>query len=252
MADKIELSLVIPVYNEEESLIFLQDEIAKAMKPLSLKYEVIYVDDGSTDSSLDILRKLSRRYANVKVISFMENCGQSAAFYAGFRHARGGWIATLDADLQNPPSEIIKLLEFKNEADFITGIRTRRKDSFLRKASSKIARVSRYFILGDTTRDIGCSLRIFKKKVIESIPFFRNFHRFFTLLAKDAGFKIKEVEVMHMSRRRGKSKYGTLKRAIEGVFDLFGVFWLRKRPIFYVKKDIDATHNGNAYFRDDL
>ena len=123
MADKTELSLVIPVYNEEESLVFLQDEIVKAMEPLSLEYEVIYVDDGSTDSSSGILKKIRRIYANVKVISFMENRGQSVAFYAGFRQARGEWIATLDADLQNPPSEIPKLLKFKNEADFITGVR---------------------------------------------------------------------------------------------------------------------------------
>jgi len=241
MAD-VDISLVIPVYNEEDSLTLLQDEIIKAMKPLSLKYEVIYVDDGSTDSSLGVLKQLSRKYITTKVISFMKNRGQSVAFYAGFRQACGEWIATLDADLQNPPSEIIKLLEFKNEADFITGIRAKRKDSFLKKDSSKIARVSRYLILGDTTRDIGCSLRLFKKKVIESIPFFRNFHRFFTLLVKDAGFKIKEVEVMHMARCAGRSKYGTLKRASEGLFDLFGVFWLRKRSVFYVKKDTDAIY----------
>ena len=240
MADKTELSLVIPVYNEEESLVFLQDEIVKAMEPLSLEYEVIYVDDGSTDSSSGILKKIRRIYANVKVISFMENRGQSVAFYAGFRQARGEWIATLDADLQNPPSEIPKLLKFKNEADFITGVRKNREDSLIRKASSRIARSFRHIVLGDITIDVGCSLRVFKKKVVENIPLFRNFHRFFTLLVKDAGFKIKEVEVMHMARRRGKSKYGTLKRAIEGLFDLFGVFWLRKRSIFYVKKDIDA------------
>ena len=235
----IDISLVIPVYNEEESLGLLQDEIIKTMDSLSLRYEVIYVDDGSTDSSLNILKSLKRKYSNVKIIAFMENRGQSIAFYAGFRQARGEWIATLDADLQNPPSEIPKLLKFKNEADFITGIRKKRKDSFIRKVSSKIARGFRYIVLGDTTSDIGCSLRVFKKKVIDNTPFFRNFHRFFTLLAKDAGFKIKEVEVIHMPRHSGKSKYSTFKRAFEGLFDLFGVFWLRKRLISYVKKDID-------------
>lgn len=242
MADRIDISLVIPVYDEEDSLMLLQNEIAKAMEPLSLKYEVIYVDDGSTDSSLDILKRMSNEYPNVKVISFMENRGQSVAFYAGFRQAKGEWIATLDADLQNPPSEIAKLLRFRNEADFITGVRKRRKDSLVRRVSSKIAKAFRYAILGDTTKDTGCSLRLFKRKIVESIPFFKNFHRFFTLLVRDAGFEVREVEVAHSPRRAGKSKYGVLKRAFEGLFDLFGVFWLRKRPVFYIKRDTDTAH----------
>ncbi len=237
MAD-IDISLVIPVYNEEDSLALLQNEITRVMKKLSLKYEVIYVDDGSTDSSLNVLKKISKEYPDVRIISFMKNYGQSVAFYSGFRQSRGKWIATLDADMQNPPSEIVKLLEFRDDADFITGVRKKRKDGFVRKLSSKIARASRYIVLGDITQDVGCSLRLFKRKIIESISFFKNFHRFFTLLVRDAGFKVKEVEVAHMPRYAGKSKYTTFKRAIEGLFDLFGVFWLRKRPIFYVKKEI--------------
>ncbi|MCD6093576.1 MAG: glycosyltransferase family 2 protein [Candidatus Omnitrophica bacterium] len=227
------ISVIIPVFNEQESLKILQKKLHKVMARICSEYEIIYVDDGSTDYSLKVLKEIKRDYPLIKVISFKKNQGQSTALFAGFKEAKGDWIITLDADLQNPPEEISKFLEFKDDFDFITGIRTERKDSFLKKISSGIARFFRQVILKDITKDTGCSLRMFKKEVIEHFPAFRNSHRFFPFLARSMGFKVKEIPVQHNPRKFGKSKYGILKRGKEGIFDLWGVSWLKRRLIKY-------------------
>ncbi|MDD5195471.1 MAG: glycosyltransferase family 2 protein [Candidatus Omnitrophica bacterium] len=234
----MDYSIVIPVYNEEESLIPLQEKINAAMEPISSDYEIIYVDDGSMDASGEVLRKLAAEYPEIKIVSFKKNRGQSAALAAGFRASAGAWIITLDADLQNPPQEISKLLPFKETYDFITGVRIKRQDGISRKLSSNIARSARWLILKDTTMDTGCSLRMFKREVIGRLPVFKNFHRFFAYLVKSLGFRIKEVNVQHEKRAFGVSKYGNLKRAWEGIFDLCGVFWLGRRLLEYeIKRD---------------
>jgi glycosyltransferase involved in cell wall biosynthesis len=232
----MELSVVIALFNEEEALPHLQERLHKVCERISQEYEIIYVDDGSTDSSLEILKKFKKNYPSLRIISFKKNQGQSAGLFAGFKAARGDWIITLDADLQNPPEEIYKLLIFKDSFDFITGVREKRKDSVLKKVSSQIARFFRWIILKDITKDTGCSLRMFKREIIDCLPYFKNFHRFFTFLVREKGFKIKEVPVKHNPRQFGKSKYGILKRAKEGIFDLIGVFWLKKRLISYKVK----------------
>ena len=229
-------SLVIPIFNEEDVINVFHQRLENVLKAQDRDYEIIYVDDASTDASLDILKDLSKQGLQVRIISFKENRGQSTALFAGFRLASGEWIITLDADLQNPPEEIPKLLEFKNDFDFITGVRERRKDSILRKTSSSIAKTFRFVILGDRTQDTGCALRIFKREVVSQIPFFRNFHRFFTFLVRKRGFKVKEVSIRHEERKFGKSKYKTFNRACEGIFDLIGVFWLKRRMINYEVK----------------
>jgi len=229
----MEFSVVVPLYNEENSLQALNGKICKVMEALAEEYEIIYVDDGSCDSSLDILKELKLSFPQLKIISFKENQGQSVALFAGFIEARGRWIVTLDADLQNPPEEIIKLLKYRKDFDFITGIRKRRKDVFLRRISSLIAKFFRWVVLGDRTKDVGCSLRLFRRQIIDFLPFFRNFHRFLPFLVRLSGFKVKEVEVLHQPRRFGKSKYGVWRRAKEGLFDLVGLFWLKRRIIKY-------------------
>jgi glycosyltransferase involved in cell wall biosynthesis len=227
----MELSVVIPLFNEEENLLLLQEKLHSVCEKITGSYEIIYVDDGSIDSSPDVLRRLQKTYPAVRSISFQENQGQSAGLLAGFKASRGEWIITLDADLQNPPEEILKLWEFKDRFDFITGIREKRRDSFLRKISSRIAKFFRWITLGDTTQDVGCSLRLFRREIAGSLPYFKNFHRFFTFLAREAGFSIQEVPLQHSERKFGNSKYTTWKRAREGVFDLIGVFWLKRRII---------------------
>lgn len=228
-----EYSVIIPVFDEEESLPLLQERVSSAMKGCGQEYEIIYIDDSSRDSSLNILKGLKEKDPRVKAYSFENHLGQSSALCAGIRLAKGNWIITLDADLQNPPEEIAKLLVFKDKYDFITGIRKKREDSLMRIISSRTAWFFRRAVLKDSTKDVGCSLRCFKKEVGEAFPFFRNFHRFFPYLAGKLGFRIKEVQVKHSPRKFGKSKYGTLNRLKQGVFDLIGVFWLSKRILKY-------------------
>ncbi len=228
-----EYSVIIPVLDEEESLPVLQEKISSVMKECGSEYEIIYIDDFSRDNSLNILKSIKEKDPRVKAYSFENHRGQSAALCAGVRLAKGNWIITLDADLQNPPEEITKLLVYKNEYDFITGIRERRQDSFIRIVSSRTAWFFRRAVLKDYTKDVGCSLRCFRKEVGEAFPFFRNFHRFFPYLAGRLGFRIKEVQVKHFPRKFGRSKYGTLNRLGQGLFDLIGVFWLSKRIFEY-------------------
>lgn len=229
----MQFSAVIPVYNEEESLRPLQERLSRVMESATPQYEIIYVDDGSIDSSLEVLKDLARNHPAVKIISLKENRGQSTALYVGLKSSQGAWIVTLDADGQNPPEEIVRLLEFRKDFDFITGIRHKRIDGFMKKKASTIARFFRWLILADITKDTGCSLRMFKREIVESLHFFNNFHRFFTFLARMQGFSVKEVRVTHYKRMFGRSKYGICKRLREGLFDLWGVFWLKKRLIRY-------------------
>ena len=232
----MEFSIVIPVFNEAESLLSLQKELQEVMQRMHCEYEIIYVDDASCDSSLEVLKAIAEKHEPIRIISFSQNRGQSAALAAGFRVSRGEWIITLDADGQNPPSEIVKLTEFKDKFDFITGIRKDRQDSFNRKAASSIAKFFRRLILGDISEDIGCSLRLFKKEILDSLSLFDHFHRFFNLLVSSKGFSIKEVTVEHRRRLFGVSKYSITKRMLSGIFDLWGVAWFKKRLINYEVK----------------
>lgn len=229
----IEFSVVLPVFNEQENLKQLQDRISKVMGIISCEYEIIYVDDSSNDSSLEILKELKECYPKTKVISFEKRRGQSAALFAGFMESRGEWIITLDADLQNPPEEIFKLLKFKDRFDFMIGIRIDRKDDILKKISSSVARFFRWLVLKDVTIDSGCALRLFRRDIIRILPPIKNFHYFVPYLAKEEGFLVKQVEVGHSPRKFGKSKYGVLKRMLQGVCDIAWIWWLKKRRLNY-------------------
>ncbi|MCX5666701.1 MAG: glycosyltransferase family 2 protein [Candidatus Omnitrophica bacterium] len=223
MPQQIEYSVVIPLYNEEESLPVLQEELHAAMESLGRGYEIIYVNDGSADSSLEALSALKERYPKIRIISLLKNKGQCKALAAGFRASLGEWIITMDADLQNPPSEICKLLEFKDEYDLIIGRRKIRKDSYSKIAASRLAWFIRLLVLRDTCKDAGAALRIYRRSMIGRIPLFRRFYYYFPYLARTRGFKVKEIDVEHRHRRFGRSKYGNLKRAAEGVVDLWKV-----------------------------
>ena len=212
-------------------MVELQQRIANVMYSKSGAYEVIYVDDASTDRSLETLQKLKKDYLNLRVYSFAEHKGQSAAFYAGFEKAKGEWIITLDSDLQNPPEEIDKLLALRGSYDFIVGIRKNRSDSRRRIVSSKIARFFRRVVLGDVVEDTGCSLKCFRRCILEDFVFFDHFHRFMPYMAYKLGYSVGEVEVKHLPRRRGKSKYNIGNRIFAGIFDLFGVLWLSRRVL---------------------
>jgi glycosyltransferase involved in cell wall biosynthesis len=229
----MQYSVVIPVFNEEESLDELQRRIHQVMKGITSEHEIIYVNDGSFDKSLEVLNRLQNEFREIRIIPLAKRRGQSYCLARGFHASRGEWIITLDGDLQNPPEEIPTLTQYVNQYDFITGVRKIRNDIWSKRVASQVARLFRLIVLGDHSRDTGCSLKVFKKNMLQKIPLFKNFHRFFPFLAISGGCTIKEVMIQHDQRKYGKSKYGNIKRAFDGVIDLLGVLWLRKRMISY-------------------
>ena len=224
----IAYSVIIPVFNEAESLSHLQERLHRVMESQSHKYEIIYVDDASQDRSAEVLKGLESCYRRIRFITHGERKGKSASLTTGFKAAKGKWVVTLDADLQNPPEEITKLLQFKDEFDFITGVRKNRKDSLAKRIPSSLARLSRRIVLGDFTRDAGCGLQLFHREKLGFFPYFRNFFLFHIFLAKVKGFSVKEVEIEHERRKFGRSKYGTFERMLKGITDLRTAFKIKK------------------------
>lgn len=225
----LDLSLVIPVYNEAENVAPLYEEIVAALSARSLQYEIIFVDDGSSDGSFEALRDLAQQDARVSVIRFRRNFGQTAAFAAGFHHARGKVVVTMDADRQNDPGDIPALLDKLEEGyDVVNGWRVNRKDAFLlrklpsRLANSLIARAS-----GVRLRDRGCSLRAFRAPVLRELHLYGEMHRFIPEMVSFAGFSMAEVPVSHRARVAGASKYG-LSRTFRVILDLITVLFLRR------------------------
>jgi len=233
--NKIELSIVIPVLNEEENLKELHSRLTDSLSKLGLRYEIIIVDDGSTDGSLEVLREIVLLDKALKVISFRRNFGQTAAMSAGFDHARGDIIITMDADLQNDPADIPRLYEKLNEGyDVVSGWRRKRKDAFiLRRLPSIIANRLIVLMTGVKLHDFGCSLKAYRREVAKHIRLYGEMHRFIPALAHWIGAKITEIEVQHHPRVRGKSKYG-ISRTIRVILDLLTVKFLLRfstRPI---------------------
>jgi len=226
-----EISLVIPVYNEEENLPVLAAEIRAALEPLGLAWEVIYVDDGSTDGSPQVLAGLAREDPRTRVVRQRRNSGQSAAFDAGFRHARGGIVVTLDADLQNDPADIPRLLERLDGFDVVNGVRARRQDNWVRRVSSKLANGVRNRVTRESVTDVGCTLRAVRTEYLRRIPVFNGMHRFLPTLLRMEGARVTEVPVNHRPRLHGQPKYGIHNRLWRGIADLYGVRWLQTRWI---------------------
>ena len=226
-----EISLVIPVYNEEENLPVLAAEIRSALEPLGLAYEVIYVDDGSSDGSPRVLAGLAREDPRTRIVRQRRNSGQSAAFDAGFRHARGGIVVTLDADLQNDPADIPRLLERMDGFDVVNGIRARRQDDWLRRISSRIANRVRNRVTRESVTDVGCTLRAMRSEYLRHIPLFDGMHRFLPTLLRMEGARVTEVSVNHRPRLHGQPKYGIHNRLWRSLVDLCGVRWLQTRRV---------------------
>ncbi len=232
-----ELSLVIPVYNEEENLPLLFDAIQNAVTPLSIPWEVIFVDDGSGDDSLKTLKTLAAQdRAHVRVISFRRNFGQTAAIAAGIDHARGEIIVLLDADMQNDPADIPMLLEKLEEGyDVVSGWRKDRKDNALtRTLPSHMANALISWVTGVHLHDYGCTLKAYRREVITSFRLYGEMHRFIPVYAHAVGAKIVEVPVRHHPRKYGKAKYG-LERTLKVLLDLFTVKFLLSysaKPIY--------------------
>ena len=239
------ISVVIPIKDERENIPLLASQLLKFFegRPESViaSFELVFVDDGSTDGSEAVLDELVQQTEAVRVIHLDDNHGQTAAFDAGFRQAKGELIATLDGDLQYDPTDFAKLLPLMHQFDLVCGRRAARHDNLVRRWSSKIANQVRNWVVHDGMADTGCSLKIFRRAVIERMPLFKNMHRFFPALAQMYGFTVAEVPVQHFPRTHGQSKYGVGNRLFVGLYDLFAVRWMQKRCLNYTMQESERS-----------
>lgn len=228
MSSAIELSIVIPACNEADNVAPLHAELSRALAALRKSYEVIFIDDGSTDATFERLAALAASDARVRVIRFRKNFGQTAALRAGFEHARGGIIVAMDADLQNDPSDIGVLLQkLAQGLDVVSGWRKERRDPLSKKIISAGANVLRKLILRDAIHDSGCTLKAYRREAVEHLPLYGEMHRFLPALAEARGFRIGEVIVHHRERRFGTTKY-RFSRVIKGFMDMLVIkFWMQ-------------------------
>jgi glycosyltransferase involved in cell wall biosynthesis len=221
------LSIVIPLYNEEENVHILYEKLKASLDLLKMEYEILFVDDGSTDRTLSILEEIQAKDKSVVVLSLRRNFGQTAAFAAGFDFARGDVIVTMDGDLQNDPADIPKLLDLIKDHDLVSGWRKKRKDPFFtRRLPSIIANWLISNVTGVKLHDYGCSLKAYRRDVIKNLKLYGEMHRFIPAIASWYGVRVAEVETVHYPRLRGKSKYG-ISRTIKVVLDLITVKFLQ-------------------------
>ena len=227
-------SIVIPVYNEAENIEPMMREIQAAFQGRSEPYEVIFVDDASTDDSPAVLRRLTSETGGiVRSLRHRRNFGQSAAVASGFRAARGEWIGTLDGDGQNDPADLPRMLDEARRLgiDCVTGVRAKRQDNFIRKLSSRVGNGFRNWATGDRVTDSGCGVRVVRAACTRELPVFNGLHRFMPTLLRTKGFTVAESPVNHRPRLRGVSKYGVHNRLWRGIRDCFGVRWFAARAV---------------------
>ena len=228
-----EVSIVIPVYNEEENVPILASALVDVMEKTGYSYEVVFVDDGSTDSSRLILKKLCSENPNFKTIRFKRNSGQTAAMDAGFKAVKGKFVVSMDADLQNDPKDIPLLLEGLKSYDVVCGWRYKRNDPWIKLVSAKIANFIRNKLSDEDIKDIGCSLKAYKRECLDKIKLYNGLHRFLPTLFKMEGFTVTEVKINHFPRKYGVSKYGIGNRMFRAFYDLLVVRWMKKRRLNY-------------------
>ena len=227
-----EISVVVPVRDEEDNIDTLLAEIAAALAGRS--FEVVYVDDGSADGTPARLAAARARMPGLRVLRHRRSAGQSAALVTGIRAARGTWIATLDGDGQNDPADIPSLLARAAQDDapaLVAGWRATRRDTRLKRVSSRLANAVRASLLGDRTPDTGCGLKVFRRETFLRLPPFDHMHRFLPALVQRDGGAVVNVPVNHRPRAAGRSKYGVMNRLWVGIVDLLGVMWLQRRPV---------------------
>lgn len=231
------ISVVIPIKDERDNLQPLTDRLLHVLQAHEQSniapFEIIYIDDGSTDGSSEVMDRLAAQHQSVTVLHFDRNYGQSSGFDAGFKHSAGELVATMDGDLQNDPADIATLLPYTKDFDLVCGWRKSRHDSLVRKISSRIANAVRSAVTGDRVHDTGCSLKIFRRRVVDRLQLFTGMHRFFPALALMHGFTVTEVPVQHHPRKHGVSKYGVGNRLFKSIYDLIAVRWMQKRVLRY-------------------
>lgn len=222
------VSVVVPLFNEEENVALLQGELTAALA--GIDYEIIFVDDGSTDATIARIAPNER----IRVLPFAQNAGQSAAMYAGLHAARGAVAVLIDGDLQNDPADIPKLLrEIGAGADLVCGYRAQRKDTTVKRITSRVANFVRSRFTKDGVRDTGCTLKAMRRECISMLVPFKGMHRFIPALIKGGGYRLVEIPVNHRPRQFGVSKYGLGNRAVRATVDMFGVRWLLSRQLSY-------------------
>lgn len=231
-----EVSVVVPLYNEEENVSILQRELTDALT--GLDYEIIFVDDGSRDQTASRIVPGPR----IRLLRFEKNAGQSAAIFAGLQAVRGEVAVLIDGDLQNDPADIPHLLaEISRGADLVCGYRARRKDTMVKRITSRVANSVRSRFTRDGVRDTGCTLKAMRRDCIEALVPFKGMHRFIPALVKGAGYRLIEIPINHRPRRFGQSKYGLGNRAVRATIDMFGVRWLLSRRLNYKVRQATPT-----------
>ncbi len=231
----LDLSVVIPVYNEEQNLPPLWDELRGVLEFLPLTFEVVLVDDGSRDRSAEIVRAMREADPRVRLVRLKANAGETAATDAGFKAARGQRVVTMDADLQNDPRDILALVQRLEQWDAATGWRVSRGegDSLVRRLSSRVANRTRNWLSDETIHDSGCTFRAFRRECLRGLVLYRGFHRFIPTLLRMRGYRVVEVPVRNRPRRFGRSKYGVLNRVFVALVDLLVVRWMKNRVLRY-------------------
>lgn len=242
----IQYSIIIPLKNEASNIVDLIEELEPVMNQFNQPWELICIDDGSTDQTWNILCDLTKRKNYLRSIQFKRNYGQSSAFQAGFAAAHGEFVLTLDGDRQNDPADIPKLVECIQDCDLVCGIRTKRKDSWNKRMISKIANRVRKWICEDGVQDTGCSLKIYRREALNKIKMFNGMHRFLPALFQIEGFRVREVPVNHRERLKGTSNYTLFNRSFNTIADLLAVRWMKKRHLNYqVERMINFKHAHN-------
>jgi dolichol-phosphate mannosyltransferase len=231
-----EIAVIVPVFDEEDNVVPLADQVTRAFAGEGRPWELVFVDDASRDSTWARIHEAHQRDSRVRGVRHPRNAGQSAAFWTGLRATTSPIVATLDGDLQNDPADLPKLLAGLAEADFVCGVRVNRRDTWVRRVSSRVARRARRLALGVDFRDTGCFLRVFRRSALEGVLPFNGWHRFLPVLVHGTGARVQEVAVSHRPRAAGVSKYGIWNRLGRGLFDLVGVRWYlqrRLRPVAF-------------------
>lgn len=227
----VELVIIVPVFNEAANILPLAQEVAVALSERPGGYELLFVDDASTDDTWDEVASARAGDSRVRGVRHTRNAGQSAALWTGIQHSVSPLIGTLDGDLQNDPADLPRMLSVLAENDLVCGLRAKRQDSWVRRMSSRVARMARQRALGSSLADTGCGIRVFRRSALAGIFGFNGLHRFLPILVESSGGRVREIDVNHRARVAGVSKYGIGNRLWRGLADLYGVAWYQKRRL---------------------
>jgi dolichol-phosphate mannosyltransferase len=234
--------VVAPAHNEVDNLPRLIEETVAALTSLKQKWEIIIVNDASTDGTLDVLRNLRKSCSQLRILSLRQRSGQTAALEAGLHHAQGSFIAMLDADLQNDPADIPRMLEVLQTQpyDLVNGWRANRRDPWLRLVSTRIANGVRNRLTHEQIHDSACGLKVFRRACLDRLKLFNGMHRFLPTLVKMEGFRVVELPVNHRPRVAGKAKYGVCNRVFKALRDCFAVRWMQRRTLRYECQELES------------